>query len=163
MKKSQLPIVFGLGISALLTLTFLLFAAFGLHTNPAFSIFNGVIMAVGMFMCLKAYKEEKGNDFNYQKGFVAVFFTGFNATLFFTMFFVFFASIIEPTYISSMIGHWSSHYNTPEGLVVFVVFIMGMATTMVLSLAFMQLFKKSWNTSSTKDILKMPSALKALT
>ena len=58
MKKSQLPIVFGLGISALLTLTFLLFAAFGLHTNPVFSVLNGLLMAVGMFMCLKAYKDE---------------------------------------------------------------------------------------------------------
>lgn len=163
MKKSQLPIVFGLGISALLTLTFLLFAAFGLHTNPMFSVLNGVLMAVGMFMCLKAYKDEKGELFNYQKGFVAVFFTGFNATLFFTMFFVFYASIIEPTYISTMIGHWSTHYHTSEGLVVFAVFIMGMATTMVLSLTYMQLFKTSWNTSNARDILKMPTALKALT
>lgn len=161
MKKSKLPLVFGLGISALLILTFLLFAAFGLHTNPVFSIFNGVIMATGMFMCLKLYKDKKGKDYNYQKGFVAVFFTGFNATLFFTIFFVFFASVIEPAYIAKMIGHWSA--KTSEGLVVFVVFIMGMATNMVLSLTFMQLFKRTWNTSSTKNILKMPTVLEALT
>ncbi|WP_010521597.1 DUF4199 domain-containing protein [Aquimarina agarivorans] len=157
MNKSKLPVVFGIGIAVVLILTFLIFASFGLHTNPIYSLINGVFMAYGMFLSVKMYKKEKGNLFKYEKGFVATFLTGLNATIIFTIFFALYGSMIEPDYISVMLGNWSSHYNTPEGLVVFVVFVMGMATTMVLTLAFMQLFKPSWNTHQAKPKIELGS------
>ncbi len=157
MNKSKLPVVFGIGISVLLILFFLVFASFGLHTNPIFSLFNGVVMAYGMFMAIKKYKKEKAESFKYEKGFVATFLTGLNATVIFTIFFALYSSLIEPNYISTMLGNWSTHYNTSEGLVVFVVFVMGMATTMMLTLAYMQLFKQSWNTQQPKTNVGLSS------
>ena len=151
MKKSKLPLIFGIGIGVILMLVFLVFAALGLHKYPIFSLINGAIMAYGMFLSIKFYKNEKGENFKYEKGFTASFLTGMNATILFTLFFVLYSSLIEPDYIKAMIGNWSSHYKTSEGLVIFVVFIMGMATTMVLTLAYMQLFKDSWNTRKTKE------------
>ncbi len=157
MNKSKLPIVFGIGIAVVLILVFLIFASFGLHTNPIFSLFNGVIMAYGMFMAIKMYKKDKGKLFKYEKGFVATFLTGLNATVIFTIFFTLYGSLIEPSYISTMLGNWSTHYNTSEGLVVFVVFVMGVATTMVLTLAYMQLFKQSWNIHRPKASIGLGS------
>ncbi len=149
--------VFGIGIAVVLILVFLIFASFGLHTNPIFSLFNGVIMAYGMFLAIKMYKKEKGDLFKYEKGFVATFLTGLNATIIFSVFFALYGSLIEPDYIATMLGNWSTHYNTSEGLVVFVVFVMGMTTTMVLTLAYMQLFKPSWNTHSRKPSMGLGS------
>jgi hypothetical protein len=40
---------------------------------------------------------------------------------------------------------WFRDYNTSEGIVFFTVAIMGFATTLVLTLSFMQLFKTSNN------------------
>lgn len=151
MKKSKIPLIYGIGIGIILSLTFLLFAAFGLHIYPIFSLINGAIMAYGMFLAIKLYKQEKGVNFQYEKGFSASFLTGLNATVIFTVFFVIYSSLLEPSYIKTMIGNWSSHYKTSEGLVIFVVFIMGIATSMVLTLAYMQLFKDSWNTRRTKQ------------
>lgn len=148
MKRSKLPVVYGVIIALGLIAHFMLLSIFGLHTNPMFSLFNGVIMAAGMFIALKRYKQEKGSQFKYEKGFVASLFTGFNATLIFTLFFVFYSSIVSPNFISELIGSWSSHYHTSEGLVIFVVFVMGLATTMILTLTYMQLFKPTWNTTS---------------
>ena len=155
MKKSKLPLIFGIGIAVVLMLVFLVFAALGLHVYPIFSLINGAIMAYGIFMAVKLYKKEKGANFKYEKGFTASFLTGMNATILFTIFFVLYSSLIEPNYIKTMIGNWSSHYKTSEGLVIFVVFVMGMATTMVLTLAYMQLFKDSWNTKRTKEKIEV--------
>jgi len=146
MKNSKTPITHGIKISAYLILSFLFFAALGKHINPIFSLFNGAIMAFGMLTFLKRYKKREGENFNYQKGFVASLFTGLNATLFFTIFFGLYAGLIEPNYIATMLGHWSSYYHTPQALIIFIVFAMGVVTTLILSLAYMQYFKDSWNT-----------------
>lgn len=145
MQKSNTSIYFGLGTGLILIIYFLLLSAFGVNTNPIYSLLNGPIMAIGMFLSLKAYKKEKGTNFKYDKGFTAAVFTGFNATLLFTLFFGCYGYFINSGYMEQLMGNWSSHYHTSTSLLLFVVFIMGMATTMVLSLSLMQWFKKSWN------------------
>jgi len=72
-------------------------------------------------------------------------FTGFNATLIFTIFFALYVTNFNPSFLPEMLAHWSSHYHVGVGIVVFVAAIMGFATTFVLTLSFMQLFKESWN------------------
>jgi len=47
--------------------------------------------------------------------------------------------------LPEMLANWSSHYHVGVGIVVFIAAIMGFATTFVLTLSFMQLFKESWN------------------
>ncbi|MFI8377577.1 DUF4199 family protein [Leeuwenhoekiella sp. NPDC079379] len=147
MLKVALPIRFGVAITAGLIAYFLVLALFGLHTNPIFSLFNGVITGFGIYESIKYYKLSKGKEFEYGDGFSVGIVTGFVSTILFTAFFALYAGNINPDYLDVMIGRWESTYDTSLGSVVFVVAIMGFATSAVLTLSFMQLFKQSWNTT----------------
>jgi len=145
MKKSAIPVKYGVIIAIGLVLYFLVLSLIGLQTNPIFSLGNGIIVAIGLYHAMKSYKKEKGNEYNYQKGFVAGLFTGFNATLMFVIFFAIYVTNLNTSFLPEMLAHWSSHYHVEVGIVVFIAAIMGFATTFVLTLSFMQLFKESWN------------------
>lgn len=145
MKKSTIPVKYGILIAIGLVIYFLMLSLIGVQTNPIFSLGNGIIMALGLYKGMKDYKQEKGSAFEYQKGFMAGLFTGFNATLIFTIFFAIYVTNINTSFLPEMLSNWSSHYHVGVGIVVFVAAIMGFATTFVLTLSFMQLFKESWN------------------
>jgi uncharacterized integral membrane protein len=145
MKKSTIPVTYGLLIAVVLIAYFLLLSLIGVQTNPVFSIGNGFIVAFGLYKAMKNYKQEKGSDFEYQKGFMAGLFTGFNATIIFVIFFAIYVTNINTNFLPEMLANWSSHYHVGVGIVVFVAAVMGFATTFVLTLSFMQLFKESWN------------------
>lgn len=161
MKKSKTPIYYGLFTGVILIAYFLILSMLEANTKAIYSLANGPIMAAGMYYCLKAYKGEKGVNFKYDKGYTAAVFSGFNATLFFTLFFGVYGYFINPGYMEELMGNWSSHYHTSPSLLLFVVFVMGKATTVVLSLSLMQWFKQSWNlkfkktTSSNKNIINI--------
>ncbi len=146
----KIPILYGIGVAIALIAYFLILSIFGLHINPVYSVFNGVIMAVGLFMALKAYRKSKGNKFKYQKGFSAVFLTGMNATLIFVIFFAFYATEFNPDFLDQLISMWSTFYSTGIASVLVTVAFMGSSTSIVLSLAYMQLYKDSWNTKEGK-------------
>jgi len=150
MGKFSIPIKYGVAIAAGLIAYFLIISLFGAHTNPIYSLFNGVIMAYGMFEALKHYRLRKGNKFKYQKGFMASLLTGFNATIIFTIFFGLYATEFNPGFLDELISVWITDYNTNIGIVIFVVAVMGFATSLVLTLSYMQLFKDSWNTKEAK-------------
>ncbi len=145
MKKSTIPVQYGIFIAIGLIAYFLLLSLFGVQTNPIYSLGNGVIVAFGLYRALQLYKAEKGSAFEYQKGFMAGLFTGFNATMIFTIFFAIYTTHINTGFLPMMLENWSSHYHVGVGIVVFIAAIMGFATTIVLTLSFMQLFKESWN------------------
>ncbi|WP_378179449.1 DUF4199 domain-containing protein [Aquimarina sp. SS2-1] len=151
MKKSTIPVKYGILIAAGLIAYFLLLSLIGVQTNPIFSLGNGIIVAFGLYKAMKDYKFEKGSAFEYQKGFMAGLFTGFNATLIFTVFFAVYVTNINTSFLPEMLANWSSHYHVGVGIVVFVAAIMGFATTFVLTLSFMQLFKDSWNTKKNHN------------
>ena len=143
MKNLTIPIRFGLVISACLIAYFLILALFNLHTNPAFSIFNGVITGFGIFEAIN-YTKHKGG-FTYINGFKAGLVTGFIASILFTLFFVFYATEIDPKFLNKLLTVFESNYNVHIGLVTFVVAIMGISTTVVMTLTCMQWFKSSNN------------------
>lgn len=145
MKKWSLPLRFGVAISGSLIAYFLVLSLFGWHTNPFFSLFNGVITAFGIYEAIKMYKLREGSDFSYSNGFRVGIIVGFVATLIFTIFFLFYATEIKPDFLSDLLTIFSNNYQVSVGLVAFVVAIMGFATTVVLTLSFMQLFKTSRN------------------
>jgi len=150
MKTLSIPIKYGIAISAGLIAYFLVLALFEVHTQPAFSLFNGVIMGFGMYEAIKHYRLEKGDNFKYQKGFMALLLTGFNASIIFTIFFGLYSTEFNPDFLNQLLSMWRSDYDTSVGIVIFVVAVMGFATTFVLTLSFMQLFKDSWNAGSGK-------------
>ncbi len=110
-----------------------------------FSLFNGVITGFGIYEAIRYHKLEQGRDFNYSQAFIIGIITGFVATLIFTLFFLLYATEINPAFLVELLEVFSGDYNVGIGIVAFVVAIMGFATTVVLTLSFMQLFKTSRN------------------
>ncbi len=145
MKNLSLPIRFGIVTSACLMAYFLILSLMGKHTNVFYSLFNGVITGFGIYETIKYTKLRLGKEFNYGKGFMAGITTGFVATLLFTIFFAFYSTELSSTFLVELSEVWSKDYNNFEGIVFFTVAIMGFATTLVLTLSFMQLFKTSNN------------------
>ncbi|WP_026933216.1 DUF4199 domain-containing protein [Christiangramia echinicola] len=150
MANLKIPMLYGIIIAACLAAYFLILSIFGLHINPIYSIFNGVIMAIGLWLALKEYKKSKGNKFKYQKGFSLIFITGINATIIFVIFFGLYATELNPDFLDQLISMWATFYNTNIGIVLFTIALMGFSTSIVLALAYMQLFKDSWNTKEAK-------------
>ena len=145
MKKIALPIRFGIVISGLLIAFFLILALFKAHIYPIYSLFNAVITAFGIYEAIKVHKLESDREFTYTSGFSVGLVTGFVATIVFTLFFTFYATEIDTTFLSKILAAFKWQYDINIGLLAFVVAIMGFATTVVLTLSFMQLFKTSRN------------------
>ncbi len=145
MKKVALPIRFGIAASGSLIAYFLILSLVGLHTNVFYSLFNGVITGFAIYEAIKYLKIQEKEKFSYGLGFKAGIVTGFVATLIFTFFFAIYATEIDPEFLAHLSEQWFSRFESFEAIVFFTVAIMGFATTLVLTLAFMQLFKSTNN------------------
>lgn len=145
MKNLTLPIRFGIVTSAVLIAYFLILSLIGEHTNVFYSLFNGIITGFGIYETIKYTKIKQGKGFSYGSGFTAGITTGFVATLLFTIFFAFYSTELNSTFLDELSKVWSKDYKNFQGIVFFTVAIMGFATTLVLTLSFMQLFKSSNN------------------
>lgn len=141
MKEFALPIRFGIATSGSLIAYFLVLALFDLHTNVFFSLFNGVITGFGIYEAIKYFRLSEKHQFNYGKGFTAGIVTGFLATILFTIFFALYSTEVNPDFLQQLSTKWFKDYKDFEAIVFFTVSIMGFATTLVLTLSFMQLFK----------------------
>ena len=149
--KVTIPIKYGLFIAAGLIGYFLILSIFGAHTNPYYSVFNLVIVGTGMFAAITAYKKNKGGKFKYQKGFMAGLAAGFTSTVIFTIFFLVYATEINPDFMGDLLPMWESDWYSNIGFVIAGVALMGFASTVVLTLAFMQIFKDTWNTKEGRE------------
>lgn len=145
MKHVTLPIRFGFLISLGLIVYFILLSLVDLHTNPMMSLFNAVITGLGIYMAIKTFKETQRQDFSYGAGFKVGITSGFLATIVFSIFFLLYATEINPAFLDQLLTVFRGDYHVHIGLVTFVVAIMGFASTVVLTLTCMQLFKPSWN------------------
>lgn len=145
MKEFALPIRFGIATSGCLIAYFLILSLFDLHTNVFYSLFNGVITGFGIYEAIKYFKHRDSDGFNYGKGFMAGMVTGGVATLIFTLFFALYSTELNVGFLEELSTQWAKDYQSFEGIVFVTVAIMGFATTVVLTLTFMQLFKNSKN------------------
>ncbi len=141
MMKIALPIRFGIAASGSLIAYFLILSFVGLHTNIFYSLFNGVITGFAIYEAIKYFRLQEKEQFNYGTGFKAGLITGFVATIIFTIFFAIYATEIAPEFLAQLSTQWFSSYASFEAIVFFTVAVMGFATTLVLTLSFMQLFK----------------------
>ena len=147
MKSTSVPLMYGIYIAIALIAYFLLLSLFGLHQNPAYSIFNLVITGGGIFLAIKRYRDKKAGKFKYQKGFMTGLSAGFIATILFTGFFAVYTSELNPGFQEELITMWETDWFVNIGMLIFTVALMGFATSLVVTLAIMQLYKPSWNTS----------------
>jgi len=102
MKKSSIPVKYGLAISIGLIAYFLICSLFGIHINPIYSLFNSVITGIGIFAALKQYRLHSDGKFYYQKGFVIGLLTGFYASVIFTIFFAIYSTEINPEFLNQL-------------------------------------------------------------
>lgn len=150
MKKIILPIRFGLVTSAILIAYFLVLAMFGLQTNPVFSFLNAGITTFGIYEAIRVFKLEQGNQFNYANGFSTGLVTGVTATIVFTFFFLSYSTEINQDFLPQLLSYLKGGFDINNGLVAFIVAIMGLVTTLVATFTVMQLFKNSGNISQNK-------------
>lgn len=141
MTNYMLPIRYGLATAGCLIAYFLVLSLFGIHTNVFYSLVNVIITGFGIYEGIKAYKLQQGDSFDYGRGFAAGMATGVAATLLFTLFFAFYCTEINLDFLSQLTSVFIDDFRNFEGIVFLAVAIMGIATTLVLTLAFMQLFK----------------------
>ena len=143
MKSFTLPIRFGIVVCASLIAYFLMLSLFDLHTNPFFSLFNGFITGFGIYEGIKYRRLELRNEYNYSVGFSTGMTIGFIATILFTIFMSVYATELKPQFLQELASSYAKNYDIGVATFAFIVALMGFATTVVLTLAFMQLFKDS--------------------
>lgn len=154
MKNQAVSVKYGVGIGILLIVYFFILSIFDLHMKPFLSMANMIFMGIGIYSAIRIYKTDHQKDnlktFTYQQGFRVGLVTGFIATIIFSVFFAIYVSNIEPDFIPKMTVKWDAGYDVGVGTISFIVFLMGLASTVVLSLALMQIMKDSWNTTPGK-------------
>lgn len=148
MKTSlSVALKYGIFIAVTLIAYFLFVRLFNLHENIWLRLFNGLIMATGIYYGIKYYKLSVSDSFTYIDGFKTGLITGFVGTVLFTAFMAIYMFHIDPKFTETLLGEWISNYGEGTGILVFIILIEGLASTVVLTLTFMQLLKKSYNIS----------------
>lgn len=136
---------YGIGIAIVLIVYFLILKLIGLHQYPVFSSVNGLIFGLGIYLALKNYASQK-NNFKYEKGFEVGLLSGGIASLLFAIFMAIYMYQIDTEFSAMIMERWNQELESGTFMLILSVLIMGLATTVILTLSFMQLLKKSWNT-----------------
>ncbi len=136
---------YGLYIALSLIAYFLILRLFDLHENPWLRILNGAFMCLGIYHAIRYYKLTTGDEFSYINGVKTALLTGFLATLVFTVFMAIYMFHLDVPFTENLLNTWFNDYEVGANILLFIIFIEGISSTLVLSLAFMQLFKRSYN------------------
>jgi len=137
---------YGIGIAATMIVYFLVLKVFGFHQYPILSGANGLIIGAGLFYALVEGKR-KVTSFDYGEGFKLGLFTGGLASIVFVIFMSIYIYHIDDQFARSILDSWHLTYDNGALILLFSLFVMSCATTVVLTLAFMQLLKESRNQS----------------
>ena len=140
---------YGLIISASLIVYFIAMKLFGLHQYPILSIVNAILFGGGIYRAIKTYVRDNP-EYEYQDAWQAGFLSGAIATLYFTIFMGIYMFQIDTEFAISVLNGWDINYTTGVMIILFSMVLMGLSTTAVSVLTFMQRFKKSWNTKKAK-------------
>lgn len=124
---------------------FLIVRLLGLHENPWLRLFNGILVAFGIYKVIKDLKAERGKKFRYFDGFKAGIVSGFTATLIFTLFMAIYIFHIDVGFAEKIMAMNIGSVSSEPGLLLSIILIEGFASSVILSLLFMQKFKPSWN------------------
>lgn len=136
---------YGIWIAIILIAYFLILKLMGLHQYTFLSAVNGLIFGFGIYLALKNYASQS-NRFKYEEGFEVGLLSGGIASILFTIFMAIYMYQIDTEFSANIMETWSLEYDLGTLMLLISILIMGFATTLVLTLCFMQLLKKSWNT-----------------
>ena len=107
-------------------------------------------MAYAIYIAIKNYKNESGNEFDYGNGFKTGLITGFIATALFAFFMCIYMFYLDTAFTNNLLKNWFSEFDYGSGMLVFIILIEGLSSTLVLTLTCMQLFKNSRNILQNK-------------
>ncbi|WP_340199670.1 DUF4199 domain-containing protein [Ascidiimonas sp. W6] len=147
MNAKKIHIRYGIIVAIVLIFYFLFVRLFNLHENPWLRLLNGGIVAYGIYAAIRLRRLLEGKEFKYFNGFKTGLYTGFLATLIFVGFMSIYMFHLDPEFPIRIMDTWMKDYNQGPGILIFVLTIEGLASSLVLTLAFMQKFKPSWNTT----------------
>lgn len=142
----KVALKYGLFIAISLIAYFLILRLFDLHEKIWLRLLNGLVMATGVYYAIKSYKRISENQFSYVNGIKTGLICGFIATMIFTVFMAIYIFHIDVEFAETILRDWFNDFGVGANILLFTVFIEGISSTVILSLAFMQLFKKSYNT-----------------
>ena len=137
---------YGIITSLGLIVYFLIIKLLNLHTNPWFRLLNGLVVAYGIYAAIKRYKLVSGTTFNYINGFKVAIVTGFLATFVFALFMGIYMFHVDTEFMNTLLKDWFKDMNYGGGILIFVIIIEGLASTAILALTYMQIFKNSTKT-----------------
>lgn len=136
---------YGFGIAIVLIVYFLILKLMGLHQYPVLSSVNAIFFGAGIYMALKSYRS-KVSEIKFEKGFELGLFTGGIASIVFTVFMALYMYQIDDEFATALLQNWNLETDLGISILVLTILIMGLVTTLLLTFAFMQLLKRSWNT-----------------
>ncbi|MEZ4874374.1 MAG: DUF4199 domain-containing protein [Flavobacteriaceae bacterium] len=135
---------YGIGMALVLIFYFLITKLLGWHQYPILSSLNALIFGGGIFYAIRNYKRSASN-FNYAEGFQVGLFSGGLATIIFSLFMAIYIFQLDDQFAEVILSSWNLNFNKGALALIVSLVIMGFSTTFVLTLAFMQLLKDSWN------------------
>ena len=145
----KIGLKYGLLTAAGLIGYFLIMNLIGLSHILEFRFLNGLIMAIGIVLALRAFKKKKQGNIGYLSGLGAAFMTGLFATLIFASFMLLYIKAFDESLLAvltsnQMVGERVA--STP-GLVIFMVLMLeGVISGAMIGFIAMQFFKRADHT-----------------
>ncbi|MFD0963752.1 DUF4199 domain-containing protein [Pseudofulvibacter geojedonensis] len=145
MEQSKSAIKYGIVIGSVLIGYFLIIRSLGLAEVYWLRLINGIILGYGIYYAIKKNKEYLNNHINYFDGIGLGIKSGLVATGIFVTFLAIYMYHIDTGFSERLMTKLGWNINNPEKILLVTIFMEGIASTVILSLTFMQLFKTSWN------------------
>lgn len=142
-RSLSVALKYGLFIAGSLIAYFLILRVFDLHNNAWLRMSNGLFMAAGIYFSIRHYKLKYNSEFTYVDGFKTGLLTGFLATGFFIVFMAIYMFHLDTEFAENILREWFDNTDQGAGLLIIIILIEGLASTAVLTLTCMQIFKKS--------------------
>jgi hypothetical protein len=145
MKTNTIYLKYGILMAVVLIGYFLLIRLAGQHENYWLRILNGGIVSYGIYAAIKKQKSIEKENFQYFYGFATGILTGVVATFIFVSFMGIYLFHIEPPFADMLMSKIAGTGGTE--ILLLILAIEGVSSSVVLSLAFMQMFKVTKNIS----------------
>lgn len=152
-RSLSVALKYGLIIAVSLIAYFLILRMFDMHHNPWLRLANGIFMAVGIYFSIKNYKFKDVAAFTYVDGFKTGLLTGFIATGVFIVFMAIYMFHLDPEFTQGILDNWMDTSQRGGGLLIIVLLVEGLASTAILTLTCMQIFKKSQHVGQQEDLV----------
>lgn len=142
----KIGLKYGLLTAAALVAYFLLMKLIGLTHVVELRFLNGIIMAVGVVLAIRAYKKVSKNEFGYFKGIGTGMITAVVGTLLFAIFIIIYANMGGGQQLIEMLSakrYFGERVESTPGIVIFMVLVLeGFISGFMISFIAMQYFKR---------------------